>query len=147
VRPIISPAMNTARMATPACRTGRADAAEHHLAQLHQHQRHGAAQRGEESCMALTAPQDAAVVTVANSAEALMPKRTSLPSMLPPLCSALALRVGAQRAQQRVALLAGPVASTAMTTNIAVIAPSSAQPWRASPPAEDEAQRRRGSRC
>jgi hypothetical protein len=63
--------------------------------------------------------------------------------MLPPLCSALALRVGAQRAQQRVALLAGPVASTAMTTNIAVIAPSSAQPWRASPPAEDEAQRRR----
>ncbi len=36
------------------------------------------------SCMALTAPQDAAVVMVAKSAEATMPKRTSLPSMLPP---------------------------------------------------------------
>ena len=40
--------------------------------------------------MALTAPQEASVVTVANSAELAMPKRTSLPSMLPPACSALA---------------------------------------------------------
>ena len=36
------------------------------------------------SCMALTAPQEAAVVMTANSEEATMPKRTSLPSMLPP---------------------------------------------------------------
>ncbi len=36
------------------------------------------------SCIALTAPQLASVVTVANSAEAATPKRTSLPSMLPP---------------------------------------------------------------
>ena len=35
------------------------------------------------SCMALTAPQEASVVTVANSAESKMPKRVSLPSMLP----------------------------------------------------------------
>ena len=34
--------------------------------------------------MALTAPQEAAVVMTAKSAEAAMPKRTSLPSMLPP---------------------------------------------------------------
>ena len=33
--------------------------------------------------MALTAPQEASVVMVANSAELKMPKRTSLPSMLP----------------------------------------------------------------
>ena len=39
----------------------------------------------KESCMALTAPQEAAVVTTANSAEATMPKRTSLPSMFPPV--------------------------------------------------------------
>ena len=39
-----------------------------------------------ESCMALTAPQEVAVVMVANSAEAAMPKRVSLPSMLPPAC-------------------------------------------------------------
>ncbi len=38
-----------------------------------------------ESCMALTAPQEAAVVITANSAEAAMPKRVSLPSMLPPV--------------------------------------------------------------
>ncbi len=37
-----------------------------------------------ESCMPLTAPQDAAVVTVANNEVAAMPKRVSLPSMLPP---------------------------------------------------------------
>ena len=37
------------------------------------------------SCMALTAPHEAAVVITANSAEATMPKRTSLPSMLPPV--------------------------------------------------------------
>ena len=35
--------------------------------------------------MALTAPQDAAVVTTANRAEAAMPNRTSLSSMLPPV--------------------------------------------------------------
>ncbi len=34
--------------------------------------------------MALTAPVDVAVVTVANSAELTTPKRVSLPSMLPP---------------------------------------------------------------
>ena len=37
-----------------------------------------------ESCIELTAPHDVSVVTVANSAEAPMPKRHSLPSMLPP---------------------------------------------------------------
>src|ERR1035438_6535857 len=36
-----------------------------------------------ESCMALTAPHEASVVIVANSAELKMPKRTSLPSMFP----------------------------------------------------------------
>jgi hypothetical protein len=41
----------------------------------------------KESCMLFTAPQLASVVTVAKSAELAMPKRTSLPSMLPPDCS------------------------------------------------------------
>jgi hypothetical protein len=36
------------------------------------------------SCMALTEPLEAAVVAVAHSALLVMPKRTSLPSMLPP---------------------------------------------------------------
>ncbi len=39
----------------------------------------------KESCMALTAPQEAAVVMTANNDEATMPKRTSLPSMFPPV--------------------------------------------------------------
>ena len=43
-----------------------------------------------ESCMLLTAPQLVSVVTVAQSAELAMPKRTSLPSMLPPAWSTLA---------------------------------------------------------
>ena len=42
------------------------------------------------SCMLLTAPQEASVVMVVNSAELAMPKRTSLPSMLPPGCVSLA---------------------------------------------------------
>ena len=39
----------------------------------------------KESCMALTAPHEAAVVITANRADMAVPKRTSLPSMLPPL--------------------------------------------------------------
>ena len=39
--------------------------------------------------MALTAPQLASVVMVANSAESGTPKRVSLPSMLPPDCCAV----------------------------------------------------------
>ncbi len=42
-----------------------------------------------ESCMPLTAPQLASVVVVAKSAVDAIPKRTSLPSMLPPGCMAL----------------------------------------------------------
>ena len=38
------------------------------------------------SCIELTAPSEEAVVTVANSADCPTPKRTSLPSMLPPDC-------------------------------------------------------------
>ena len=45
------------------------------------------------SCMALTAPHEAAVVITANSAERAMPNRTSLPSMLPP-SSPSAVRAG-----------------------------------------------------
>jgi hypothetical protein len=37
----------------------------------------------KESCIEFTAPQEAAVVMVANRDELKMPKRTSLPSMLP----------------------------------------------------------------
>ena len=47
--------------------------------------------------MALTAPQEAAVVITANSAEATMPKRTSLPSMLPPVRPSALKRVVAVR--------------------------------------------------
>ena len=39
------------------------------------------------SCMLLTAPQLASVVNVANRAELAIPKRVSLPSMLPPDCA------------------------------------------------------------
>ena len=37
----------------------------------------------KESCIEFTAPQEASVVTVANSAEEKIPKRTSFPSMFP----------------------------------------------------------------
>ncbi len=56
------------------------------------------------SCMALTAPHEAAVVITANSAERAMPKRTSLPSMLP------AGRIDAERRERRIGLRFRPVA-------------------------------------
>ena len=44
-----------------------------------------------ESCMLLTDPVSAAVVMAVNILLRAGPKRTSLPSMLPPLCSAVRL--------------------------------------------------------
>ena len=55
--------------------------------------------------MPLTAPQDAAVVMAANRPVAAMPKRASLPSMLPPGCGRAGHLIDAQRGQQRIALL------------------------------------------
>jgi hypothetical protein len=43
-----------------------------------------------ESWALFTAPQLASVVTVVNSVEFAMPKRTSLPSMFPPDCVSVA---------------------------------------------------------
>ncbi len=40
-----------------------------------------------ESCIELTAPVDVPVVAAPNSAEAAVPKRTSLPSIAPPASS------------------------------------------------------------
>ena len=48
------------------------------------------------SCMLFTAPQEASVVTVVKSAEFAMPKRTSLPSILPPDCSSLGRLIDAK---------------------------------------------------
>ena len=53
--------------------------------------------------MALTAPHEAAVVMTTKRAEAAMPKRDSLPSMLPPDCSSRQPLIDAELGQQRVA--------------------------------------------
>ena len=53
-----------------------------------------------ESCIELTEPFDAAVVALAHSAEFAMPKRTSLPSMLPPDCVATARLVDASASRR-----------------------------------------------
>ena len=74
------------------------------------------------SCMALTAPQEASVVIVANNAELKMPKRVSLPSILPSVCTTpLRYRFGLPSASafQQV---------TTPTRKIAAIAPHTAQP-------------------
>jgi hypothetical protein len=62
-----------------------------------------------------------------------MPKRASLPSMLPPGCSGAGGLVGAERGQRGLPCCSRHDATTA-TTNIAVIAASTAQPWRGRPP-------------
>ena len=62
----------------------------------------------KESCIALTEPFEAAVVAVAQSAELAMPKRTSLPSMLPPGCSEEARLIQRESGEHRVAALLRP---------------------------------------
>ena len=78
-----------------------------------------------DSIAALTAPQLAAVVTAANSAEEAMPKRCSLPSMFGPVrpaaCIAGVVRVSAA------------YSTATATTNRASITANSVQPWRRLP--------------
>ena len=56
-----------------------------------------------ESCIELTEPFDAEVVATAHSAELATPKRTSLPSMLPPGFVAVATWIRAEPGEHRVA--------------------------------------------
>ncbi len=87
-----------------------------------------------ESCIALTEPFDADVVATAHSAELATPKRTSLPSMLPPGLVAVATWSAPSLVEHRVArALAARRPTTSSGTNMSVIAASSAQPCRVSP--------------
>ena len=61
----------------------------------------------KEPCMEFTEPLEAAVVALAQRAEFAMPKRVSLPSMLPPACSALGRVIDAERGELRIAGLLG----------------------------------------
>ena len=78
--------------------------------------------------MEFTAPQEASVVMVANRPESAIPKRVSLPSILP------ADMIDAEfRRLSGLPCCSKCIAAMAMTTNISVIAASTAQPWRLSP--------------
>ncbi len=86
-----------------------------------------------ESCIAFTAPQDAAVVTAANKAEALMPKRLSLPSILPPDCSRLCVWSIPKALRPGCDCCSAYITTAVMITKMMVIAASTAHPWRISP--------------
>ncbi len=106
VRPIISPAMNTPRIAkisivyipvpTPPGATSpswiRNNGTNPPIGIM-------------ESCMLFTAPLEVPVVAEAKRAEAAMPKRASLPSMLPPACSGARGLIDALKRRQGVAML------------------------------------------
>ena len=78
------------------------------------------------SCIEFTAPQEASVVTVAKSAEAAVPKRTSFPSMFPaPWSSASEARAWFGFASAQCAVRVPP-------RNITAIAARMAHPWRLS---------------
>ena len=83
--------------------------------------------------MALTAPHDAAVVIAAKSVDAAMPKRASLPSMLPPAWSALAVWSTPSGVRSGLPACSCGATATTITTKISAIVASSAQPWRMSP--------------
>ncbi len=86
-----------------------------------------------ESCIALTAPHDAAVVIVAKRVDATMPNLDSLPSMLPPGWSGLAAWSTSSDASAGLPRCSIGAATKTMTTKIRVIAASTAQPCRMSP--------------
>ena len=81
--------------------------------------------------MPLTAPQLASVVMVANSVESAMPKRTSLPSMLPPDCRSTGMLVDSR--EQRIALGFRPVRRGHAGQKQSAMRAQTAQPWRCEP--------------
>ena len=87
----------------------------------------------KESCMALTAPQEAEVVTAMNKEVSMMPKRASLPSILPPACRWLACWSMPRALNCGTPACSAPVSTTTAQANITVIAAMMAQPWRWSP--------------
>ncbi len=128
VRPIIRPAMNTARMAYTSM-PYRPEPTPPKTTSPSWIRNIGTSPPSavSESCIALTAPHEAAVVMVANSAEATMPKRVSLPSMLPTAWST------PRWASIGLACSSAHISNTASTTKRIVIEASTAQPWRRSP--------------
>src|SRR6202008_1069880 len=84
-----------------------------------------------ESCMLLTAPQLASVVTVAKRAELAMPKRTSFPSMFPPECSAVGVR--SAPASSGFPADSAQYAQVTPTRKRKAIAAQTAQPWCSEP--------------
>ena len=86
----------------------------------------------KESCIELTEPFDADVVAVAHSAELTMPKRASLPSMLPPGCVTLAAWSTPRPASTGLPRLSAHAQSASRATKTIVIAASTAQPCRVS---------------
>jgi hypothetical protein len=87
VRPIIRPATNTATMANSSIPHKPEPGAPTITSSTIMLASRMAPLKGRKlSCIASTAPSDDAVETSAKSAEPAMPKRTSLPSMLPPGC-------------------------------------------------------------
>ncbi len=83
--------------------------------------------------MALTAPQEAAVVTTANRLAARMPKRVSLPSMLPPGWKSVAWMSTPCAVRCGLPACSAYITTTTATTKISAIAQISAWPWRFSP--------------
>ncbi len=72
------------------------------------------------------------MVAVAHSAELAMPKRTSLPSMLPPDCSADACWSTPSLARIGFPACSAVTQTASIATKMIVIAASTAQPWRVS---------------
>ena len=134
VRPIISPAMNTAMVANTSMPYRPEPTPPNTTSPICISTMGTMPPRGVKlSCMAITAPQLAAVVMTANRAEAAMPKRVSLPSMLPPACSALAAWSTPSEASSGLPCCSKAVAATTATTNSRPIVARIVQPWRSSP--------------
>jgi hypothetical protein len=82
--------------------------------------------------MEFTDPLDVPVVDAAHRPEAEGPKRTSLPSMLPPAWSAVAVWSTANRSSSGLPLASKPMAAKHMTSQMAAMMANTARPCRRS---------------
>jgi hypothetical protein len=83
--------------------------------------------------MEFTEPFEAEVVAVAQSAELAMPKRVSLPSMLPPASASFTVWSTPRAAKAGLPFHSSYSAGRRRPTKRIVIAASTAHPWRVSP--------------
>ena len=105
--------------------TTRLAASSHHVAQQYK------SESGMKlSCIESTAPSEDAVLTVANNEDCAVPKRTSLPSMLPPPLLGTRGLIDGYRCNLGIAASLAAIDDRNAPRNSRAMTANKTQPWR-----------------